>query len=42
MMQTVSLVLMLRVTAEFIGYAPRPTAQMPGKCSVTCAAAGGH
>ena len=37
-----SLVLMLRDTAAFTGYAPRPTARKPGRCSVTCAVADGR
>ena len=37
-----SLVLMLRVTAAFTGYAPRPTARMSVRCSVTCAVAAGR
>ena len=38
----VSLVLMSRVTAAFTGYAPRPTARLSVRCSVTCAVAAGR
>ena len=36
------LVLSLRVIAACIGYAPRPTAQMSGSCSVICVVGDGR